>query len=120
MSAAPLLRGCDVLPAMEGSDPRPPRQKGRAGTAGRFAVLNTFVDFTLRHLSRAEAGVWLVLYRDTKDGVARTSQADIAARVGTTPRHVRRAVSRLVAVGLLVVVRRGGLAKGPSRYRVLP
>src|SRR5262245_27991772 len=48
--------------------------KAKGKHAGeRFAVLNAFVDFALAELSRAEIAVWLVLYRDTRDGTARTS-----------------------------------------------
>jgi AraC-like DNA-binding protein len=95
-----------------------PNAKGKA-VAQRFKVLNTFIDFTMRELGRAALAVWLVLYRDTKDGIAQTSQADIARRAGLSERHVRRVVSRLVRVGLLVLVHRGGLRHGPSKYRVM-
>jgi Mn-dependent DtxR family transcriptional regulator len=61
-----------------------------------------------------------VLYRDTKDGSARTSQADIARRAGVSKRTVIRCLRRLERRGLVVVAARGGPAKGPSRYRVKP
>jgi Mn-dependent DtxR family transcriptional regulator len=61
----------------------------------------------------------MLLYRDTKrNGLARTSQVDLARRAGTTPRTVERAVRSLACRGLLAVVNRGGLRKGPSIYRV--
>src|SRR5262245_24693336 len=90
--------------------------KGKAGE--RFAVLNAFVDFTLAGLSRAEIAVWLVLYRDTRDGTARTSYDDMARRAGLNRRNVGRAIRRLEGRGLLQVVHRGGLRRGVSRYRV--
>lgn len=63
--------------------------------------------------------MWLVLYRDTKpDGVASTSQADIARRVGVTVRTVYAALKRLERCGLLVVVHRGGLNRGVSVYHL--
>ena len=62
-----------------------------------------------------------MLFRGTKpDGIARTGQVDIARRAGINERTVRRAIRRLEKRGLLVVVRRGGLSKGPSAYRVRP
>lgn len=68
-----------------------------------------------------EIAVWLVLYRDTKqDGTARTSQADMARRVGTSDRTVRRALDKLERRGLLKVTYRGGIGRGPSAYRVRP
>src|SRR6266516_7587855 len=56
------------------------RRAARGPAAGRFQTLNTFVDGTLRGLGRSDIGVWLVLYRDCRDGIARTSLADMARR----------------------------------------
>jgi hypothetical protein len=81
-------------------------------------VLNAFVDFALADLRRAEVAVWLVLYRDTRDGTARTSYDDLARRAGLNRRNVGRALRGLERRGLLKVVHRGGLRRGASRYRV--
>lgn len=97
-----------------GDDPK------RKATAGRFGILNAFVDCSLAELSRSEVAVWLVLYRDTRDGTVRTSQENIAKRSGTSVRHVKRALASLTAAGLLTVVFQGGLNRGPSRFRVNP
>lgn len=118
-----ILPGCTVLSPMEPAMPSAgrttstPNAKGNA-VGQRFAVLNAFIDFTQRDLDRAEIIVWLVLYRDSKDDIALTSQADIARRAGLSERHVRRVVAQLVRAGLLVVVHRGNLRSGPSKYRV--
>ncbi len=71
-------------------------------------------------LSRAEALAWLVLYRDTRNGTARTSAADVARRIGASRRTVIGAIGRLRKRGLLTLVYRGGLNRGPSIYRVHP
>lgn len=101
---------------------RPDKAKGKTAgrrTGERFATLNTFVDFTLAELTRAETAVWLTLYRDTKaDGTARTSQADMGRRAGVNVRTAKRAVLGLCRRGLLTVVFRGNLRRGPSVYRV--
>jgi DNA-binding transcriptional ArsR family regulator len=94
--------------------------KGKAATRGRFKLLNAFVDFSARELRRNELLVWLILYRDTRDGVASTAQADLARRAGISKRTVIRTLRRLADLGLLTVVRRGGLRRGPSAYRVRP
>jgi hypothetical protein len=113
---APLDEGGEVSrhPVAEGGTP-----KGRAG-GGRFGVLNRFVDCTMRRLSKNDLAVWMVLYRDTRDGVARTFESDIARRGGMSPRTVVRAVQRLVDAGLLEVLHRGSPRGGPSTYRVYP
>ncbi|HEY2841808.1 MAG TPA: hypothetical protein VGJ26_21790 [Pirellulales bacterium] len=125
-----ILPGCSVLAPMEvrrdeahrPNAPRTPKAKAGGRERGsRFASLNAFVDFTMRDLTRAETLVWLALYRDTKpDGVARTSQADLARRVGANVCTIKRAVAALVHQGLLTVVCRGNLRRGPSAYRVHP
>jgi len=77
------------------------------------------VDVTAGTLNRAELLAWLILYRDTKaDGLARTSQADLARRAGVNVRTAKRAVLTLCRRGLLTVVFRGNLRRGPSVYRV--
>jgi len=115
-------------------DPTPPKPRkptpGKASkpkglahkrkAVGRFRVLNSFVDFTLAELSRAEIAVWLILYRDTREGEAQTAMADLARRAGCSRRAVVSAVQRLESLGLLKVVRRGVFRCGASVYCCLP
>jgi hypothetical protein len=124
---AELLKGCGTLPPLyeEGKAPpaaraRKPARNGRAkGEAGdRFAVLNAFADFALADLSRAEIAVWIILYRDTRDGTAKTSYDDLARRAGLNRRTVGRAIRGLESRGLVKVIHRGGLRRGVSRYQV--
>jgi hypothetical protein len=90
-------------------------------SAGRFATLNFFLDVTLRTLSRSEAAIWLLLFRDTKpNGLARTGQADLARRSGCDIGTVKRALAKLAAKRLLSVVRRGRSGVGPTIYWVWP
>jgi hypothetical protein len=130
------LTGCEVLPPREDLEQRESRNNTAGGSgnketkpketanrgkaAGRFAVLNGFVDFTLADLRRNEIAVWLILYRDCRDGIAQTSQADIARRAGVSDRTVRRALTQLESRGILKAVHRGGLNRGCSSYRVSP
>jgi hypothetical protein len=75
----------------------------------------------MANLSRAEVCVWLLLWRDTRpDGLARTSQADLARRSGCSVRQVNRAVQSLLQRNLLRLAYQGGLNRGLSVYRVLP
>ncbi len=121
----PMLDGCAVLPAMEPAEPtaeqaKPKRKPNRRKTGNRFAVLNAFVDTAAGELTRSEILVWLVLYRDTRNGIAQTSQADIARRANLSSRTVRYAIGRLTKRGLLALVYRGGINRGTSKYRVSP
>jgi hypothetical protein len=87
--------------------------------AGRFAVLNGFVDGIMGTLPRAAALTWVCLWRDTKpDGLASTAVTDLARRVGGDRSTVIRALRLLVDRKRLEVVRRGGLGRGVSTYRV--
>ncbi|GIW97050.1 MAG: hypothetical protein KatS3mg111_0383 [Pirellulaceae bacterium] len=123
-----ILPRDSVLPPMN-PEPPEPMDSGRAtrnpkGTrtkrkaAGRFGVLNEFVDCSMDGLTRAEIAVWLVLYRDVRDGVASTSQSDIARRAGISRKSVGKAIRKLEGRGLLQVVYRGGFHRGISKYRV--
>jgi len=82
-------------------------------------VLNGFVDGVMGTLPRAAALVWVCLWRDTKpDGLARTAVTDLARRIGGDRRTVLRALRLLADRRLLDTVRRGGLGRGVSTYRV--
>ena len=132
MTPSKVLPPGAVLPPLvtpdagKGAPTRPARRKGGRTHArrsrkhsGRFAVLNGFVDARMGTLPRAAALVWVCLWRDTKpDGLARTAVTDLARRVGGDRRTVLRALRLLTDRGLLDVVRRGGLGRGPSAYRV--
>ena len=124
-----VLPGCKTLPPMEPPRPRTAstanskagnKPKRTAGAGDRFATINAFVDFTLGELTRNETAVWLVLWRDTKDGTARTAQTDIARRAGINRRTVIRILGKLESTGLLRIVHRGGFNRGMNVYRVLP
>lgn len=118
------LQGCQVLPPAQSrpAEKAKPaeKQKRTAATSNRFRELNAYVDRTMEDLPRAEALTWLVLWRDTKDGTAKTSMEDIARRIGATKRAVVTAVDNLKKRGLLTLVVKGGINRGPSIYRVRP
>ena len=107
-----------AVPPRDRSKVKPWKGAARATVAGRFRQLNDFVDVTLRGLTHAERSVWLILFRDTRDGTARTAQADLARRAGIGVRTVQRAVKRLTERGLLRVIRPGRLRGGPSDYAI--
>lgn len=108
-------------PTRSDSSTRPKAKPDRARVAAdRFGQLNAFLDHSAGTLERSELLVWLSLFRDVRDGVARTGQAAIAKRVGLSERTVRWAVSRLETKGLLTAVRRGSLSTGPTSYRLHP
>lgn len=111
-------------PAGSNGQPRGNRQAkekpSRRSTGDRFAVLNAFVDAGMDGLSRVELATWLVLYRDTRNGVACTSMESIATRAGCSKRGVVKAIERLRRCGLLVRITKGSNLRGPSVYRVRP
>jgi DNA-binding transcriptional ArsR family regulator len=129
LDGRPVIAGCGTLSPVD--DDKPTTRTIDAGnharvkhskqsTANRFAVLNGFVDCSMHRLTKAEVTAWLILYRDTRNGTACTSQADIARRAGLSVRSVTNAIRKLTESGLLVVLFQGGLNRGPSRYRVEP
>lgn len=133
MKPSRVLPAGVVLPPLVGADAsngaagRPEPRKGvrtharrSRGHSGRFSVLNGFVDSgDMGRLPRAAALVWVTLWRDTKpDGLARTAVTDLAQRVGCDRSTVIRSLRLLGERGRLEVVRRGGLGRGVSTYRV--
>lgn len=112
------LAGSAVLPPLtEATPPRPKRRK--RPTSDRFAMLNRFIDFTMRELTRSELVAWLTLFRDTKqDKTAQTGQADIGRRGGASKRAVQTALKQLETKGLVTIRRRGRLNTGASVYSV--
>jgi hypothetical protein len=130
-----ILEGDSVLPAMDAPLPlkdhskagrgdghggSPPRASKPGRPGGRWAVLNAFVDVTIRDLDGSTVKVWFILFRDTKqDGLARASDADLGRRAGVSVRTIYTARKRLERAGLLRVVRKGRLGAGGSIYRVL-
>ena len=105
------------------ADAKPPagRKTSKRQSRLRFETLNAFVDSGMADLSRGELAVWLILYRDAKrDGTARASLDDLARRGGMDRQTASRAVGRLARRKMLQVIRRGGLNRGPSAYRVFP
>ncbi len=119
----PIIAGCGILPPIENEGranaDKPTEHIKRNGKAGdRFTILNAFVDCSMSDLTKVEVQTWLILYRDSRNGIATTSQSDIARRSGVSDRSVRSAIRQLSKRGLISVVRRGGLLQGPSRYRV--
>jgi biotin operon repressor len=71
-------------------------------------------------LSRVDALTWLVLYRDTRNGIACVSAESIAQRIGCSKRAVTSALGRLRRRGQVVQVFKGGVNRGPSRYKAVP
>lgn len=98
-----------------------PARTGKRRSSLRFQVLNAFIDEGMRALKPADAVVWMVLYRDTKaDGTARTAADDITRRTGLSRSTVLRSLKALERARMVRVIRRGGLNRGPSSYRIFP
>lgn len=112
-------------PSTNGANGRAPAERRKAkgpaagrSTGDRFRVLNAFVDCTLAGLSRNEIAVWLILFRDERNGAARTGQNDLARRAGISARSVRRGLEGLRQRGLVQRVYQGGVGRGVSVYRI--
>jgi hypothetical protein len=95
-----------------------PLRRGVKVPRERFATVNEFVDVAMRCLSGVDVKVWLTVWRDTRHGTACVSNRELGLRSGHDERSVRRAVRTLVRSGWLEVVKRGGIGRGASVYRV--
>jgi DNA-binding transcriptional ArsR family regulator len=120
-----LLSQGGVLPSLEPpANPLPRSPQGETQPAqrkgpSRFQTLNDFVDHSARLVSATAQAAWYVLFRDVKlSGQACMAHSQIAAKIGVAPRTVARALKKLEALGLVTVVKRGGLNRGSNIYRV--
>ncbi|MCA9199593.1 MAG: helix-turn-helix domain-containing protein [Planctomycetales bacterium] len=84
----------------------------------RFHQVNDFVDIAMANLNRGEIAVYMVLWRDERDGCVRVSQESIASRAGMQKRNCQKAIKSLSTKGFIKVVRQGGLNRGPSIYQI--
>ena len=94
------------------------REKPTQASKTRWQTLNQFVDLVLRDLSGGEVAVWLVLFRDARDGKARTGITDLATRCGMSRRGITKALALLKEKRLVEVIRRGSAAGAPNVYAV--
>jgi hypothetical protein len=112
-----------ATPAAEqpsGSDKPGRRGRSESKQDDRFAPLNDLVDHVLRHVDGiAEVKTWMVLFREVKNGVAKAGMTDIATRAGLTRRGVVKAIARLKARGLILVVSKGTVGGATNTYRLL-
>ena len=113
-----------VLPPLEPEvePPSPATRRRRSPPkrhrGDRFRCINDFVDVHIRSLTRAEALIWLTLWRDTRDGLARTSYSSLSRTCGCRRATVTNALRGLREKGLIEVVQRGGKGFGANIYRV--
>ena len=87
---------------------------GRNGQAkterapGRWwGMLSVFVDQRLRTISPVAACIWLVMFRNNRDGVVQIGQDHIAKTLGLKRRVVTKRTQELVDAGLIQVEVRG-------------
>jgi len=107
------------LRAVRDEPAKPTRKKPPKRDGTRWQELNNFIDVTMRELNRRQLAVWLTLFRDCRQGIATTSQADIARRCGLRRPTVSTTIGELETLGLIQTIHQGGINRGMSRYRVL-
>jgi len=112
------------MQAMNGSpdEPRghdvegPPRETNRL--VKKIKLLNRFVDGTIIGLEPFTSLLWVVLYREARDGFAALSHEQIATKMGVSARTVARHIDILIANRLLRKVKTGGFGRGCNRYQL--
>lgn len=111
------------LPRFYEPGEEPPKPKAKAPKApkkdaNRWQEFNHVVDVVMRDLPPAQLAVWVVLFRDERGGVSKSAQTYIATRCGLSRESVSRAIAGLVRRGLVTILRKGGINKGFSWYRL--
>jgi DNA-binding transcriptional regulator LsrR (DeoR family) len=62
--------------------------------------------------------VWLILFRDVRDGLARAGMSDIARRAGLSRRGVVKAIDGLKKRRMIEVAVRGSVNGSTNAYRI--
>lgn len=91
----------------------------RGRVAGRFRLINRFLDKHARNCSTTAALAWVVIWRDSRDGIAVTSYMRLADRLGVSRATAARAIRQLRELGYLEVARSGSEALGPTWHRAV-
>jgi hypothetical protein len=96
-----------------------PKEKRPHRAGGRFEMINTFVDNTMRRLSHRASLAWVILWRDTKpNGLAQTGVAYLARRMGCSHATAKRALSELRKQELIEIAERGRKGGETNSYRI--
>jgi DNA-binding MurR/RpiR family transcriptional regulator len=95
------------------------KARGAGGITGRFRLINKFIDKHARNCSTTAALAWVVIWRDSRDGIAVTSYSRLADRIGVSRSTVARAIRQLRELGYLEVARTGSESLGPTWHRAV-
>lgn len=84
----------------------------------KIKLLNRFVDETLVGLDPSTALLWVVLYREARNGIAEISHGQLAKIMGVSDRTICRHIDVLIANKLLRKLKTGGYGRGCNKYQL--
>lgn len=97
------------------------KRKDRATAKPRprwWNVLASFVDNRLAGVSPGAVAVWLILFRNSRDGRVCIAVERIADAAGMSERSARYKIEELANAGIIEAKARGNRIKGPTVYRL--
>ena len=84
----------------------------------KIKLFNRFVDETLKGLEHSTALLWVVLYREARNGIAEISHGQLAKIMGVSGRTICRHIDVLIANKLLRKLKTGGYGRGCNKYQL--
>lgn len=84
----------------------------------KIKLLNRFVDETLIGLEPLTALLWVVLYREARNGIAEISHGQLAKIMNVSARSICRHIDVLIANKLLRKLKTGGYGRGCNKYQL--
>lgn len=84
----------------------------------KIKLINRFVDETLKGLEHSTALLWVVLYREARNGVAEISHGQLAKIMNVSDRTICRHIDVLIANKLLRKLKTGGYGRGCNKYQL--
>lgn len=95
------------------------RDKGKKRKAGeRFATLNAFTDATMRTLTPAQIAVWVILFRNERNGTTSRSVRQIATDGGLSLSGAHQSLASLIEAGLVEILQRARHRDEATTYRI--
>ncbi len=99
-------------------DEKPKKKSPKTYAQERWMLINNFIVNSASQLKRSEMLVWLMLFRNSREGTVAMSQRNIAKLTGIRVDNINIAIKGLKQKGLVKVVHQGGYRHGMSRYRL--
>lgn len=103
------------------AEPKQEKPKKGRKAAGRFGMLNNWVDYGQHYFSMSAGRVWLTIFRlaDGKNNTVKFGYRSLAEKAGVGRNTAQRAISAFEKAGILVCIFKSPKQGIPSQYKLV-